>query len=334
MTPTTAPTSAAAPTRSAGANAAPVLIALDIDGTLTDSGSVDVPAPTTAAVAEALEAGHHVVLASGRSLAGVLPIAHALGLVDGWAIASNGAVIAGLTPTGYALELSDVREVDARQVVTAALNARLPGLAIAVEEVGTGYYVSEPFPGGVLRGEQTVLPVHELGAVTTPRIVLRAPSVHTLIEPVRAAGLTATPGADVDLIDVTRGGVSKATALDTVRRRLRIERRDTVAVGDGENDLEALAWAAWGVAMGHASTKVRAAADHVTGTLAQHGAATVLTMLAALSADDARGRPIEAANRADGPTPSPRRTEHDPHPTPGVARPLTRENPHHVRRYA
>jgi HAD superfamily hydrolase (TIGR01484 family) len=288
MTPATAQTSAAALTRSTRANAAPVLIALDIDGTLTDSGSVDVPAPTTAAVAEALGAGHHVVLASGRSLAGVLPIAHALGLVDGWAIASNGAVIAGLTPTGYALELSDVREVDARQVVTAALNARLPGLAVAVEEVGTGYYVSEPFPGGVLRGEQTVLPVHELGAATTPRIVLRAPSVHTLIEPLRAAGLTATPGADVDLIDVTRGGVSKATALDTVRRRLRIDRGDTVAIGDGENDLEALIWAAWGVAMGHASAKVRAAADHITGTLDQHGAATVLTMLAALSADDAR----------------------------------------------
>lgn len=298
MTPTTAPTSPAAPTRSAGANAAPVLIALDIDGTLTDSGSVDVPAPTTAAVAKVLRAGHRVVLASGRSLAGVLPIARALGLVDGWAIASNGAVIAGLTPTGYALELSDVREVDARQVVTAALNARLPGLAIAVEEVGTGYYVSEPFPGGVLRGEQTVLPVHELGAVTTPRIVLRAPSVHTLIEPLRAAGLTATPGADVDLIDVTRGGVSKATALDTVRRRLRIDRGDTVAIGDGENDLEALTWAAWGVAMGHASAKVRAAADHVTGTLAQCGAATVLTMLAALSAADAR----EAIDRGGPPS--------------------------------
>lgn len=285
MTPTTAPTSTAVPTRSAGANAAPVLIALDIDGTLTDSGRVDVPAPTTAAVAKALRAGHRVVLASGRSLAGILPIARALGLVDGWAIASNGAVIAGLTPTGYALELSDVREVDARQVVTAALNARLPGLAIAAEEVGTGYYVSELFPGGVLRDEQTVLPVHELGAVTTPRIVLRAPCVHTLIEPLRAAGLTATPGADVDLIDVTRGGVSKATALDTVRRRLRIDPGDTIAVGDGENDLEALAWAAWGVAMGHASAKVRAAADHVTGTLAQHGAATVLGVLAALSTD-------------------------------------------------
>ena len=288
MTPTTAPTSAAAPTRSAGANAVPVLIALDIDGTLTDSGSVDVPAPTAAAVAKVLRAGHRVVLASGRSLAGVLPIARALGLVDGWAIASNGAVIAGLTSTGYALELSDVCELDARQVVTAALNARLPELAIAVEEVGTGYYVSEPFPRGVLRGEQTVLPVHELGAVTTPRIVLRAPSVHTLIEPLRATGLTATPGADADLIDVTRGGVSKATALETVRRRLRIDRGDTIAVGDGENDLEALAWAAWGVAMGHASAKVRAAADHVTGTLAQHGAATVLTMLTALSAADAR----------------------------------------------
>lgn len=260
-----------------------MLVALDIDGTLTDSGSVDVPAPTADAVAEALQAGHAVVLASGRSLAGVLPIARRLGLTDGWAVASNGAVIARLTSTstGYTFDHADVREVDAHQVVTAALNARLPELAIAVEEIAVGYYVSEKFPRGVLRGAQTLLHLQELGAVTTPRIVLRAPGVRSLIGPLRAAGLTATPGADHDLIDVTRGGVSKATALETARRRLRIDPANTVAVGDGINDLEAIVWAARGVAMGHAPEEVRSAADHVTGTLAQNGAATVLREVAA-----------------------------------------------------
>lgn len=283
MPPTTAPTPIVTLTPSVHVDGQPVLAALDIDGTLTDSGSVDVPAPTADAVAEVLQAGHHVVLCSGRSLAGILPIARSLGLTDGWAVASNGAVIARLTSTstGYTLDHADVQVVDARQVVTAALNMRLAALQIGVEEIAIGYYVDQVFPEGVLRGKQTVLPVHELAAVTTPRIVLRAPDVHALIDPLRAAGLTATPGAAADLIDVTPGGVSKASALETVRRRLRIERTNTVAVGDGINDLPALAWAARGVAMGHAPDEVLAAADDVTGTLKEYGAATVLRELAA-----------------------------------------------------
>ncbi|GAB2491934.1 HAD family hydrolase [Promicromonospora xylanilytica] len=270
-----------------GAGSRPVLVALDIDGTLTASARLDVPAPTVAAVGAVRAAGHHVVLASGRSLAGVVPIAAVLGLEEGWAIASSGAVIARLTPDGYRLDLADVRTLDARQVVSCALEARLSGLAIAVEEIDVGYYVSEPFPAGLLRGEQTVLPVHELGALASPRIVLRAPGAHSLIGPLRAAGLTATP-AGADWIGVTPPGVSKATALETVRRRLRIDRADTLAIGDSINDLQALVWAAWGVAMGHAPAQVRKAADHVTGALAQHGAATVLGILAALTTDHER----------------------------------------------
>lgn len=279
MAPTTAPTPIVPLKPSVHVDGQPVLVALDIDGTLTDSGSVDVPGPTADAVAEVLRAGHAVVLCSGRSLAGVLPIARRLGLTDTWGVASNGAVIARLTSAGYTLDHADVQVVDARQVVADVV--RHGPVQIGLEEIAVGYYVSEVFPEGVLRGEQTVLPVHELAAVTTPRIVLRAPDVHALIGPLRAAGLTATPGAADDLLDVTPGGVSKASALETVRRRLRIERTNTVAIGDGINDLPALAWAARGVAMGHAPDEVLAAADDVTGTLKEYGAATVLRELAA-----------------------------------------------------
>lgn len=255
-----------------------VLIALDIDGTITASGSLDVPSETVAAVAVVRAAGHHVVLASGRSLAGIMPIARALDLRTGWVIASNGAVIARLQPGsgGYDFDAgTDVQTLDARLVITAALNGRLPGLQIAVEEIGVGYYVDAVFSTGLLRGEQTVLPVHELQSLASPRIVLRAPGVHALINPLRAVGLTATP-ADVDWLDVTAGGLSKATALEAVRRRLRVEPANTIAVGDSVNDIEALTWAARGVAMGDAPEHVRAAADEVTGRLHEHGVVGVL----------------------------------------------------------
>ena len=53
----------------------------------------------------------------------------------------------------------------------------------------------------------------------------------------------------------------------------------TVAFGDGHNDIAMLRWAALGVAMGNAADDVRAAADEVTGSIAEDGVATVLDRL-------------------------------------------------------
>jgi hydroxymethylpyrimidine pyrophosphatase-like HAD family hydrolase len=66
-----------------------------------------------------------------------------------------------------------------------------------------------------------------------------------------------------------------------VRANLGVDAARTVAIGDGENDLEMLRWAARGVAMGHASAVVRAAAGEVTGTLDEHGAASALNAIPA-----------------------------------------------------
>ncbi|MFD6448281.1 HAD family hydrolase [Promicromonospora sp. NPDC060204] len=96
-----------------------------------------------------------------------------------------------------------------------------------------------------------------------------------LVGSVRSVGLTAVP-VEPDWLDVTAPGLSKATALEKVRANLGVLPTRTVAIGDGENDLEMLRWAARGVAMGHAPATVRAASDTVTGTLDEHGAATAL----------------------------------------------------------
>ncbi len=53
-------------------------------------------------------------------------------------------------------------------------------------------------------------------------------------------------------LDIAPEGVSKASALETVRRRLGVEPEDTYAVGDGRNDIEMLRWAAHSAAMGNA----------------------------------------------------------------------------------
>ena len=71
-------------------------------------------------------------------------------------------------------------------------------------------------------------------------------------------------------------GVSKASGLAQVAAELGVDAADVLAIGDGRNDIEMLRWAGRGVAMGQAIEVVREAADAVTGTVYDEGAATEL----------------------------------------------------------
>jgi HAD superfamily hydrolase (TIGR01484 family) len=254
---------------------APALVACDIDGTLLDTGH-----PPTAAVRAALEqvraAGHHIVLATGRSLVGAMDAADELGLDEVWAVACNGALTVHVKGGEY--EITDQHEVEPEPVVRVAVEA-MPGIRVATEVVGVGYRVNIPFPDGKLNGEQhSVDTLAELWATPTPRIALHGPAAFRLAPVLRALGLTVTETRP-DWLDVTPPALSKATALDKVRRQLGIEFHATAAIGDGVNDLEMLRWATQSIAMGHALERVRDAADWETGTIDEDGAATALLRL-------------------------------------------------------
>ena len=253
------------------------LVALDIDGTLLGPDG-KVPAGTVEVLDFVRAAGHDVVLASGRSLGGLLPVATRLGLVQGFAVCSNGGVTVRLdpaAPSGY--EISDVHVFDPGMVIARALDLA-PDVRVAVEDVGRGWRVSRVFAEGMLNGDQKVVPVEDLVVGPAARLALQTPEVLRHLESLRATGVTVTP-AGRDWVDVTALGTSKAVALEQIRVRLGVPPRQTVAVGDGANDLSMLAWAARGVAMGHSSAVVRAAADEVTGTIDERGAVAVLRSL-------------------------------------------------------
>ena len=123
----------------------------------------------------------------------------------------------------------------------------------------------------------------ELTATPATRVVIRNPQgtpeeFHELVERVGLHEVEYAVGWSAWL-DLTPGGVSKASALEEIRQHEGVEPFATVAVGDGSNDVQMLRWAARGVAMGHASDVVRAAADEVTGTIADDGAVAVLRSL-------------------------------------------------------
>ena len=258
------------------------LIALDLDGTmLRRDGSMS--ATVRQAVREVAASGVHVVIATGRAVGSTMPIASYLGLEYGFAVCSNGAVSLRLDP-------DELGEYQILEVVTfdpapalEMLRGSWPDAVVAVEEVGGGFKVSAPFPDGELMGEVRVVPWAELLSSPSTRVTFRSPTgtaedFLALVERIGLHSVNYSVGFTAWL-DINPEGVSKASALEIVRRRLGVEPAQTTAVGDQRNDLEMLHWAARSVAMGNAPDEVKVIADEVTLDVDQDGLVPVLKSL-------------------------------------------------------
>ncbi|WP_183095092.1 HAD family hydrolase [Nocardioides stalactiti] len=266
----------------------PKLVALDIDGTLlkwiNGQGTTHevVPEAVYAAVQRALTAGAHVVLASGRAPHSMTAIAEQLDLRDPrtpdgrlWIVASNGSVLVRHPP----MEIVHEETFDAAPAVHAVLE-RHPDALVAIEERGVGYRVSAPFPPGELGGELIVTHLDDLVSAPVSRVIIRDPQA-TADDFVAMAAQLGLHGTDYVVgwtawMDLSPVGVSKASGLQHVAAELGVDAADVLAIGDGRNDIEMLAWAGRGVAMGQAVQEVKDAADAVAGPVDEDGAAAEL----------------------------------------------------------
>jgi Cof subfamily protein (haloacid dehalogenase superfamily) len=77
-------------------------------------------------------------------------------------------------------------------------------------------------------------------------------------------------------LEFAQAGVTKGAGLDFLSEHLGFTREQTVAFGDGENDIELVEWAGYGVAVGNAHERVKAIADYVCPPVTEEGVAQVL----------------------------------------------------------
>ena len=77
-------------------------------------------------------------------------------------------------------------------------------------------------------------------------------------------------------VDVTAKGNTKQNGIDQIIRHFGIKLEETMAFGDGGNDISMLRHAGIGVAMGNANDNVKAVADYVTTSVDEDGIAHAL----------------------------------------------------------
>ncbi|MGC5617536.1 HAD hydrolase family protein [Georgenia sp. Z1491] len=260
-----------------------LLVALDIDGTILHHDTTLSPR-VAESVAALQDTGTHVMLATGRSVFATVPVARQLRLNSRYAISSNGAVTVRLdedAPDGY--ELDHVVTFDPEPALR-ALHRAIPDGVFAVEDVGTGFRLSSPFPPGELGGEWELVDFEDLCSREVTRLTVRAAHLdaQTFQEAVHSAGMQSVTYAIgwSSWVDVAPEGISKATALERVRDLLEVETTATVGAGDGSNDVEMLSWAGLGVAMGGARAEVKSYARAEVGPVEADGLADLLDLLA------------------------------------------------------
>ena len=259
------------------------VLVLDIDGTLTNSKKEITPA-TLDAIGRMQRAGHVVVLASGRPTAGLRQITEKLGFAQsgGYILSYNGGCVT-YVPTGETVFKNLLPDYVPQWMQAYALD----------HDLGMCTYLGTD----MLLGTQSTryleyeARINGLGIVHTESF---EPHIHTdfykvLLSamPTRAAeqekrlahrfmNRLSIYRSEPYFIEVMPRGVNKASAIAGLLERLGLEREDTIACGDGLNDLSMIRYAGLGVAMGNAQPEVKAAADVVTLTNDEDGIVPII----------------------------------------------------------
>lgn len=252
-------------------------IFLDIDGTLVSFQTHAIPDSAVRAIAAAREHGSKIFIATGRPriLINNLGALQERGLIDGYVTMNGGYCFVGneviyksAIPADEAHTLLDY--CTARAIPCVVVGEHDICVCHVDQRVRSIFYdylhaapIPEVTPDEALRGRE----VFQL----TPFIVaeeeaeLRPHLPHCEIGRWHPA-----------FVDVTALGNTKQRGIDQVCRHFGIDVADTMAIGDGGNDIPMLRHAGIGVAMGNANDTVRATADYVTDTVDNDGLAKAL----------------------------------------------------------
>ena len=269
------------------------LIGIDVDGTLLDTRG-QMPQQNIDAIHDAVAAGIHVALVTGRSYPFARPIADPLPS-SLTLIVSNGAVERGMDGSTFARRLLN-REV-ARSVLTSTAPFRHAAALVFDRDVDRQVIFETmdwEHPGRKAywaRNQSLIaqsVPLED-ALVEDPIQVMFNGGVEvmrSLVESLRrearacAVSLTEYVHRDFSLIDVTAPSATKGQALAWRAEQLGITRDEVMAVGDNYNDLEMLEFAGMPVVMANAVAGLKERGWTVTGDNDHAGLADAIRRLA------------------------------------------------------
>jgi Cof subfamily protein (haloacid dehalogenase superfamily) len=246
------------------------LAAIDLDDTLLGPGK-DISAENRAAVSRLRAAGVTVVLASGRRRENMRRYHLDLGLPEtGLILSSQGAVVGPADGSGPDLHHHGVPADLASEVVRAGAAAGLN--VIYYHDSGTYTQTRDSYTELYERRSFTVLEtvedLRQFDGVEPQKLLWVGPPARLI--PLqrenerRWQGLLEVMITDPEYLEFMAHGANKAEGLAVAAGYYNVPQSETLAFGDGTNDVAMLRWAGCGVAMDGGRPDAIAVADRVS----------------------------------------------------------------------
>lgn len=243
----------------------------DIDGTLVSFNTHEIPESTVRAIAKAKENGVGVYISTGRPLHIITNLKAIERYIDGY-ITTNGALclVDGKTvccnpipQRDVDLLISDADKLDYAVLVVGERDVRLYNPKPVFDEI----FVRDLN----VRNIDASLDAREI--IGKERILQLTPffsSAHERELMPRLAGCVSGRWHPA-FTDITSVSADKGKGLETMAEYLGLDISQTMAFGDGGNDVAILRRAGIGVAMGNAGDEAKAAADYITTSVDDNG---------------------------------------------------------------
>lgn len=255
------------------------LLAVDLDGTLVGA-TPEVSARAVRALKAAADRGVRVTIATGRMFLASRPYAELLGVTTP-IICYQGAQIRDPN-TGVVIEETPVARALAAQVIDYCRERGYHVNAFAGDQL----YMAELTPEGRFYAERANVEPKLVGDLATWLtgdvlklvIVTDAPTTEKIVGELstRFEGQLYVTRSFPIFAETINAGVSKGKALRRLADRLGIAMGKVMAIGDDLNDIEMVASAGFGVAMGNAAPEVKSRAKFITGSVEEDGVATAV----------------------------------------------------------
>ena len=255
------------------------MLACDFDRTLVWEDGLLRPR-TRAAIECARAAGLRVIVVTGRMFRSIRPYLEEAGLDDP-VVCYQGAVVAE-PATGRFLRHEPIPLELGRETIAALEEEGFPVNCYVDDEL----FVAEVTPEAERYASFQRLPIHAVGDLGA--WLSRPPTKLVAIdEPEVLDGLEARMKARFDgrlyiskslpfFLEFASPDVTKGSGLAFLAEHLGFLPERTVAFGDGENDVELLEWAGFGVAVANAHERVLGVADWVCPPAAEEGVAQAI----------------------------------------------------------
>jgi hypothetical protein len=240
---------------------------------------------TRAAIGAARAAGLRVLVVTGRMFRSVRPYVQEAG-IDDPVICYQGAVVADPT-TGEFLRHVPIPLPEAREAIAEIDRRGFPLNCYVDDEL----YVARMTPETERYARFQNLTVHEVGPLLdwleqepTKLVVVNDPHVLDELETELKDTFDGRLYISKSLpyfLELASPAVTKGSGLAFLSARLGFTPQQTIAFGDGENDVEMLEWAGYGVAMANGHERVKTIADWICPPVSEEGVAQTIEALLA-----------------------------------------------------